>query len=278
MGLMHRLRERDVVVDGNDMVQKDTGASYVSGDGSSGMMSSIPSSTTQPVSDFAATEAKDKGRAAGPDIVNIEPRPVLYPFGVSSSQHYRPMNEYDTANPVGEYYRMAMDLDQRRQQHVSLDSATASTRSSSQASSSAQEYEEMESPTILGKDYLLRDQYTSGAHVMDEWGKLQASWDELDATATGLQYAGDVQVSEAPGSYAFQTGNPYLQSGIHTGQRLPYQVCPEPPERYGRLTVFLGCIHFTECSPNRSRCPAKSPKCRALVSIGRQATRKRTRR
>ena len=128
-------------------------------------------------------------------------------------------------NLVGEYYCMAMDLNQHHQQHISLNSATASTHPPSQVSvPSDQEYEEPESPVILGKDYLLRDQSMNGAHIMEEWGKLQASWDELDATATGLQSTGDVQANEASKPYIFQTGNPYLHSRIQTGQGLPYQV------------------------------------------------------
>ena len=230
IGLMHWLHEWDVIIDRNDMVQKDMGALYVDGNGSLGWVNLTSLSTIQPISAPGTTEIKINDQAAELDIISIEPQPAVHPLGVPSLQHHKPAVKYNMTNLVGEYYCMAMDLNQHHQQHISLNSATASTHPPSQVSiSSNQEYEELESPVILGKDYLLCDQSMNRAHIMEEWGKLQASWDKLDATATGLQSTGDVQASEASKPYIFQMGNPYLHSRIPTEQGLPYQVCLQNP-------------------------------------------------
>jgi peroxin-5 len=112
-------------------------------------------------------------------------------------------------------------------------------------------------------------------HTSD-WDRMQRQWDLFEATATGIKPVDN---------YQFQENNPYLlgdRSGtrhhmMHLNERQSFfEVC-----LVWRFFVCLKCLmpvhSVPECFRARSSCPTRSKQSRGLVRTWRQTTRKRTR-
>jgi hypothetical protein len=105
-----------------------------------------------------------------------------------------------------------------------FDDINTFNRSPPESGLSQQENEEDET-VLLGKDYF-RAESSHSAHLAGEWGRLQADWDNFEATTTGIVPVGSVQyeVQTASSPYAFQKNNPYTRPNEDvTHERTPLQ-------------------------------------------------------
>ncbi|KAF9520302.1 hypothetical protein BS47DRAFT_1335904 [Hydnum rufescens UP504] len=214
MGLMKRLRDRKVVVEGNDMVDSDTHASYASG-----TVWADEFSTSMPSTSINGTVDKGKGRAADDvDASGVEARMGLSGFEDTVSPQFRPLGTPLTSvgNVVGGSERSAVSESQSKEAFRQIfDDINPLNRSPLESGLSQQEDEEDET-VLLGKDYL-RAESSRTAHLAGEWGRLQADWDNFEATTTGI-------VQTASSSYAFQKNNPYTRPDeAVTHERSPLQ-------------------------------------------------------
>lgn len=79
-------------------------------------------------------------------------------------------------------------------------------------------------PAILGKDYQFQNDAMNGAQLYEEWGRVAAELDRVDALAA------EEQMETTGEDYAFQEHNPYFDTmgtGMLGGQpshHLPFQV------------------------------------------------------
>ncbi|KAJ7680569.1 hypothetical protein DFH06DRAFT_1163540 [Mycena polygramma] len=170
LGLMRGLRDREIVVEGNEMVQNTQG------------------SAAGWASDFQA-DVKGKGRAVDPPLGNVMEGRKSVSFASMASMR---LAEQQQQQPVQDEGMMDEDPNDAyfRQENVEYQRYWAETNALPQASTS------------------------QGRNA--EWDRLQADWDNFEATSAGIQPVD---------RYIFQSNNPYVSDrpSLTTRHHLSHQ-------------------------------------------------------
>lgn len=220
MGLMRRLRDRQAIVDGDTIVERDDSSS-------SAPLTATTAQVSNGWQDEFATSMLDKGKA----------RAVEHPT-VSLPTVFGPVPSTTTYNVAPGFYDSiaARGINPSTYSHVLAQELQGATPLSTSASAPQQQQdltdyfdnlalEDEFEEGLLGKDYLLNNDAINGAQHYAELARIQADMDSLDDFIIEAESSLDT-------GYQFQSRNPYVENGalqnvLHPAHHaLPYQVRP----------------------------------------------------
>lgn len=232
MGLMHRLRDRQAIVDGNTIVEMDD---------STAASTSTPVQTRKAVAwqdgflsgSVSLSSALDKGKARAIDTESGSsyrqgPLPSTTSYTIAPGF-------YDTIAVQGRDPSLYSRVLAEEMQGATSVTASASASAHLQEDSLANYFEQLgfdeedEGQELLGKDYLLNNDALNGAERYAELGRMQAEWDALDAAIAAETSSRSASASSS--GYQFHESNPYMETGQLGSEcasanpsALPYQV------------------------------------------------------
>ena len=232
MSLMRRLRDRQAIVDGNNIVEND--ASSIMGASTSAPAQRSASAWQE---DFLSgstslSSALGKGKSRATDAVPGSSSSSWGPLPSTTSYNVAP-GFYDTiAAQEGDPLLYSKVLEQEMKGATASASISAALEQDSLTDyfehlGLDEEQDGEQEP--LGKDYLLNNDAMNGAERYAELGRMQAEWDALDAAIE--TDAATRSASARSSGYQFHERNPYMEAEQQRSQytsvnhsALPYQV------------------------------------------------------
>jgi len=174
MGLMQKLRDRETVVEGNDMVP-------------------AAEASSSWVQDFAKADIKGKGKAVDPSQFAPITTGVGASFASPETQRQRHSVHNDGETDEDRFWKQE-----------NADFQAYWQQANSQAAPSKYPMTEAEWARERG---LASSSYYGTTAQQEEWGKLQSDWEAFEANELGTQ-----QLSQPKaGQYVFQKNNPYVR-------------------------------------------------------------------
>lgn len=235
MGLMRRLRDRDAIVDGNEIIDKETRASVT------GVANSLTSGWQD---EFSATapsfSALDKGKGRASDGLGVGASGFLGTLPATTSYNVAP-GFYDAVAASGinpSLYSQTLRAEMNGATETKTSTSPATRGAAPDYANDISSYFEGldledDGDSMLGRDYLLNNAALNGQERYEELGRMQAEWDALDAA---IEAEGQARAMSPQYGYQFQRQNPYYteaassssssQAGMHATAHsgLPYQV------------------------------------------------------